>query len=144
LSANLSITKADAPDPILLGQNLTYTITVNNAGPNSAYGVTVADTLPAGVAFVSVTPSQGSCTGTSAITCALGTIANGGSATVTIVVTTTATGTLNNTATVTSTTGDPSTGNNSSTATTTVNPSANLSILKTDSPDPVFAGQNLT
>ncbi len=144
LSANLSITKTDAPDPVLLGQNLTYTITVNNAGPNSAYGVTVADTLPAGVTFVSSTPSQGTCSGTSTVTCPLGTLANGASATVTIVVTPTTTGSKSNTATVTSTTADPNTANNSSTATTAVDPAANLSIVKTDAPDPVFVGQNLT
>lgn len=144
LSANLSITKTDSPDPVLLGENLTYTITVNNAGPNSAYGVTMADTLPAGVTLVSATPSQGSCTGTSTVSCSLGTVANGASATVTIIVTPTTTGSKSNTATVTSTTADPNTSNNSSTATTMVNPSANLSIVKTDAPDPLFVGQNLT
>ncbi len=143
-SANLSITKTDSPDPVLVGQNLTYMITVNNAGPSAATGVTVTDTLPAGVTYVSATPSQGSCSGTSTVTCNLGTLANGASATVSIVVTPTTTGTKNNTASVTSSVTDPNTGDNSSTASTTVNPSANLSITKTDSPDPVNAGGTLT
>ncbi len=143
-SANLSITKTDSPDPVLVGQNLTYTIMVTNGGPSSATGVTVTDTLPAGVTYVSATPSQGSCSGTSTVTCNLGTLANGASATVTIVVTPTTTGTKSNTASVTSSVNDPNTSNNSSTASTTVNPSANLSIIKTDSPDPANAGGTLT
>ena len=45
-SANLSLTKSDAPDPVLVGQLLTYTLTVSNAGPSGATGVTLTDTLP--------------------------------------------------------------------------------------------------
>ncbi|MBI3608409.1 MAG: DUF11 domain-containing protein, partial [Nitrospirae bacterium] len=144
-SADLSITKTDAPDPVLAGQNLTYTITVANAGPSAATGVTVTDTLPAGVTFVSATPTQGTCSGTTTVTCALGTLNNGASATVTIVVKPTAAGTLSNSASVTSAVTDPNTANNSvGPVTTTVNPAADLSITKTDAPDPVLVGSNLT
>jgi uncharacterized repeat protein (TIGR01451 family) len=143
-SANLAITKTDSPDPVIVGQNLTYSLTVTNGGPSTATGVTVTDTLPAGVTFVSATPSQGSCSGTSTVTCNLGSLANGGVATITIIVTPTATGNISNTASVTSGVTDPNTSNNSSTASTTVNGSADLSITKTDSPDPVQVGQNLT
>jgi uncharacterized repeat protein (TIGR01451 family) len=142
---DLSIAKTDFPDPVAVGTNLTYTITVTNNGPSTATGVTVTDTLPAGVSYVSATPSQGSCSGTSTVTCNLGNLANGASATVTIVVTPTATGTLSNTACASGNESDPDTNNNCSTATTTVNPaSADLSITKTDSPDPVLVGQNLS
>ncbi|MFZ5876473.1 MAG: DUF11 domain-containing protein [Nitrospirota bacterium] len=145
-SANLSIIKSASPNPVLAGQPLTYTITVGNAGPSTATGVTVNDTLPASVTLVSATSTQGSCTGTTAISCAIGTLANGASATVTIVVTpgASAVGTLSNTATVTSSVNDPNTSNNTSTTSSTVNPAANLSLTKSDSPDPVLAGQNLT
>ncbi len=145
-SANLSITKGDAPDPVTAGQSLTYTLTVANAGPDAAAAVTVSDPLPAGVSFVSATPSVGSCSGTSTVSCTLGTLNSGASATVTIVVTAN-NGPLSNTATVSSTTSDPNSANNSATATTTVNQpaaSANLSITKGDAPDPVTAGQSLT
>ena len=150
-SANLSITKTDSPDPVTVGQSLTYTITVSNAlGPDAAQGVVVTDILPVGVSFVSATPSQGTgCSGTTTISCPLGTIAAGGSATVTLVVTPGSPNeALSNTATVGAATADPNTDNNSASATTLVNavpaPSANLSITKTDSPDPVTVGQSLT
>jgi uncharacterized repeat protein (TIGR01451 family) len=120
ISANLSLTKTDAPDPIAVGGPLTYTIVVNNAGPNSADGVTVRDTLAAGVTFVSANSTQGSCTGTSDIVCSIGTLANGASATVTITVSPIAGGVLSNTANVGSDTTDPDTTNNESTTTTTV------------------------
>jgi uncharacterized repeat protein (TIGR01451 family) len=127
--ANLSITKTDAPDPVVVNSNLTYTITVTNNGPDNASNVAVADTLPAGVNFVSATSSQGSCSGTTNITCNLGSLANGSNATVTIVVTPTTAGNLSNTASVTATEADPNTSNNSATATTVVNnlPTFNIS-----------------
>jgi len=43
-------------------------------GSSLAAGVTISDTLPPGTTLVSTTPSQGSCTGTSTITCSLGTV----------------------------------------------------------------------
>ncbi|HEY2922810.1 MAG TPA: CARDB domain-containing protein, partial [Candidatus Binatia bacterium] len=61
----------------------------------------LTDVLPGTVNLVSVTPSAGSCAGTSTIVCDLGTLANGAEVTVTIVVSTTALGTLTNTASVT-------------------------------------------
>lgn len=121
-SANLGITMTDAPDPITAGSNLMYTVTVSNAGPDTATGVTVSDTLPAGVTFVSSTPSQGSCTGTTTQSCNLGDIANAGSATIALVVTPiNGNSALSNTATVTALTVDSVAGNNSATATTAVN-----------------------
>jgi hypothetical protein len=48
--------------------------------------VIVNDTLPAGTTLVSATASQGSCSGTGPVVCALGTVLNGANATVTIVV----------------------------------------------------------
>jgi len=48
-SADLSLTKTDAPDPVGVGNNLTYTLTAANAGPSDAQAVVVTDTLPANV-----------------------------------------------------------------------------------------------
>ena len=143
--ANLSLTKSDSPDPVLVGQQLTYTLGVGNAGPASATGVQVSDTLPAGVTFVSATPTQGSCSNASGtVTCPLGTIANGGTASIDIKVTPQSTGSITNQASVTSGVVDPTPANNSASATTLVNPVADLSVTKSDSPDPVLVGQQLT
>lgn len=120
--ADLAISKTDSPDPVTVGSNLTYTITVTNNGPGAATGVTVTDPLPKTVTFVSATPSQGACTGTSTVSCGLGSLANGGSATVTIVVTATKTAVLSNTAIVAANERDPDPSNNSATQRTTVNP----------------------
>ena len=120
-TADLAVSKSDLPDPATAGSSLTYTITVTNNGPGNATGVTLTDNLPASVQLFSVAQSQGSCSGTTTITCNLGTIANGSSATVSIVVTLTVAGGLSNTASVAANEVDPNTANNMATATTTVN-----------------------
>ncbi len=120
-AADLGIAVTVSPDPATAGSNLTYTITVTNNGPGVATEVSVTDTLPSGVSFVSVTPSQGTCSGASTVICNLGTINNSATATVTLAVTATPGGTVGNTASVASASCDPATGNNSATAITTVN-----------------------
>ncbi len=57
--ADLSITKSDSPDPVLAGNELTYTITVDSAGPSDALNVSVSDAVPAGTSFVSATGGGG-------------------------------------------------------------------------------------
>src|SRR5438034_11620869 len=62
--ADLSVTKSDSPDPVTVGQQLTYTITVTNNGPDAASPVTLDDTQTSGAAAHSnPVPSQGTCTG---------------------------------------------------------------------------------
>jgi uncharacterized repeat protein (TIGR01451 family) len=120
--ADLAIVKT-GPANVMQGEVITYTITVTNNGPLAATNVTVTDTLPAGVIFDSVTPSQGSCSGTTTVTCNLGSLANGANATITLNVGVTApSGTIANTATVDADEVDTVTTNNSST--TTANASA--------------------
>jgi uncharacterized repeat protein (TIGR01451 family) len=146
-TSDLAITKTDAPDPVALGSNLTYTLTVTNNGPDASTGSTVSDTLPAGVTFVSATPSQGSCSeAAGTVTCPLGPLAVGASATIDIVVTVnpTATCPLSDTATVSGTEPDPDSANNSATAETACAAEAELAITKSDAPDPVALGSNLT
>ena len=45
--ADVSIQKTATPSPAVAGQPIDYTITVANAGPSSATGVIVTETLPA-------------------------------------------------------------------------------------------------
>lgn len=118
--ADLAVTKADSPDPVVVGTSLTYTITVTNAGPDAATGVALTDVLPASMTFGSATPSQGSCTGTGPVVCTLGSIARNASANVAIVVTPTVVGTFTNTVTVSATSLDSTPANNTATAETTV------------------------
>ena len=120
ISANLSISKTDSPDPAAIGSSLTYSITINNTGPNTASGVVMTDELPSEVSFVSATPTQGTCTGAATVICNIGTLANGASAAVTIVVTPMSGGVITNTASVGSNITDPDSANNTSTTTTTV------------------------
>jgi uncharacterized repeat protein (TIGR01451 family) len=145
LQSDLSILKTDSSDPVLAGTTLTYTLTVDNAGPDDATGVTVTDTLPGSVTYQSYSASQGSCGQAAGIvTCDLGNIANGNGATVTIDVIPQVPGSISNTAVVDSDQADPNTGNNSATEPTTVNAETDLSISKTDSDDPADRDVNFT
>ncbi len=120
-SSDLEITQTDAPDPTLVGVPVTYTLTVTNHGPGTAFGVVASEGLSLSASVDSATPSQGSCTllahGTS---CALGSIANGASATVAVVGTPSAEGTLTSNATVVSSGLDTNAANNSAPVQTTV------------------------
>lgn len=118
--ADLSIAVSDAPDPVRKGGTLTYTIVVTNAGPGSSSGVTVSDVLPASVTLLGTVASQGSCTGGTTVSCALGTLEAGASATVTLRTRARTVGTASNTASVVAATPDPSTADNQATATTTI------------------------
>ena len=89
-SADVSLTKTDLVDPVVAGQNITYTVSVTNNGPNTAVGVTVSDTLPAGTGFVSATPSVGTCSSSSPISCSLGDLVSGQNVTITVVASTSA------------------------------------------------------
>jgi uncharacterized repeat protein (TIGR01451 family) len=126
---------------IFLGQNTTYTIRVSNNGPSSANAVTLKDTLAAGMTFVSATPSVGTCVTTAnPITCTIGTMASGATATVTVVQTATTSGSYANTAVVadSGTPPDPNTGNNTFVAVATVQ------AVACGSASQATAGNNLT
>jgi uncharacterized repeat protein (TIGR01451 family) len=112
-NADLSVTKTTPATQAQTGSTITYTITVTNNGPDAATNVVVADDLPAGLQFVSATPSQGTCNAADPVSCSIGTLANGASATVTLQAMVTATsGTITNSATATSDVGDGNPGNN--------------------------------
>jgi uncharacterized repeat protein (TIGR01451 family) len=134
-STDLVVTKTASPNPGQVGVPLSYRITAVNNGPAAATNVSVSDTLPAGVTFVSATTTQGSCNGTGTVTCSLGSLAVGGSAIVTIVVTPGSPGQVINSATVVGSENDPDLTNNSATTTTLIQPAA---------PSPAMLDDNLT
>ena len=136
--ADLQVTKTDRPDPVTAGGTVTYTITVKNNGPDRAIGVRVTDTLPAGVTLVSA--SQG-CTGTTTVTCNVGNLASGETATITIAVRARTAGTLTNTARVDSNQPvDPVAANNVAVETTTVNPRPTTCTITGTAGDDVLLG----
>lgn len=143
---DLALGMIDSPDPVIIGSNLTYTITVTNNGPNQAKGVVLNQSLPASVVFVSASTSQGSCLQSGgSVSCSLGNMDVGTTATVTVLVTPTTPGLISSTASVTSNQPDFEPSNNSITVSTRVNsPSSELSIGLADAPDPVELGGALT
>jgi uncharacterized repeat protein (TIGR01451 family) len=114
--ADVEVTQSALNDPVIPGGTLTYTFRIANNGPAVATAVTLTDTLPGTVTFVSSNTTQGSCSGTSTVTCSIGTLASGATATVTIQVTAPLTGgtIATNTGTVTTSTTDPVTPNTAS------------------------------
>jgi uncharacterized repeat protein (TIGR01451 family) len=145
---DLQVSKSESADPVVAGSgvgNLTYVVTVANAGPSNASGVTLSEvlTLPAGVSLVSVTPSQGSF---ASPTWTVGNLAAGANATLTVVLTvgpSTAAGTdvICDTATVTGANETLiSTGDDADTECTSVVRQVDLVVLKTESVDPALAG----
>ena len=98
--ADLVLTKTASTATPAIGQSFSWTVTVSNSGPSAATNVTATDVLPAGVTFVSSTPSQGTYnSGTGLWT--IGTLANGASATLVITVTSSAPAAVTNSASVT-------------------------------------------
>jgi uncharacterized repeat protein (TIGR01451 family) len=120
LAIDLSITKTDRPEIFYFGSTVIYTLTVRNAGPDTATNVTVVDSLPEATRFVSVRSSQGVCTGGAVIRCSLGTVAPNGVATITVVVRPLEPGVLLNTATVVGAEPEANTANNRASAPTLV------------------------
>ena len=60
LPVDLVLLGGPVPDPVVFGQNVSYTLTASNRGPNGATSVLLSDALPNGTAFVSATAPGGS------------------------------------------------------------------------------------
>jgi uncharacterized repeat protein (TIGR01451 family) len=125
-STDLKISKTAGAGTINVGSPLTYTIQVENLGPDAATGVTVTDSLPKGVDYVSAASTLGSCALQGRkVVCAIGGLEAGATAkvsaaTVTLNVVARKAGTISNTASVTGDQKDPVSSNNQATATTRI------------------------
>lgn len=144
--ADLSLAASAAPNSVLVGNNLTYSLVVTNSGPDAASGVALTNFLPAGVQLVSVSSSQWSVSTNGGIVFAsLSSLNTNSSASVTFVVTPLAAGVLSNWATVVSSEVDLNPANNTARLLTTAAlPRADLAVTGTGAPDPVIVGSNLT
>jgi uncharacterized repeat protein (TIGR01451 family) len=124
--ADLGVTVSASPTPAFVTSPLTYTIVVTNYGPAATTASTLTDALPSGFTFGSVAtnPTSVTCSGAATVTCALGALASGSSATITISGTSAGTAqTLTNSPALSGTTpADPYSGNNSATVITVVQP----------------------
>jgi uncharacterized repeat protein (TIGR01451 family) len=135
--ADVEITsKTDAPDPVCVGGDITYTISYKNNGPGPGINAKITDAVPANTTLVSASTVSAGWSrtdsvpfgGTGNIKFMKSSSPNGETATFTIVVRVNA-GTVHgtvitNTATATSDLADPTGSNNSKTTTTTVDPNA--------------------
>ncbi len=125
-NVDLRVTKVADANPVVEGSDITYTVTVTNSGPGNASSVSMVDTLPGLLSYVSATASQGSCAeALGVITCDLAAIDAGLDATVTIVASTPDvpdTTVVTNTATVSAPEPDPNTANNTVALDTTIVP----------------------
>jgi len=146
--ADLMIEKS-GPATAVAGQAAVYQVRVDNAGPSTATGVVVTDTLPAGTSFVT---STGGCAeappGSGQLTCALPDIAAGSFRVFTIVVTLDSglaeSATLGNLSGATSSEVDPDPSDNTDEHDLTVVRRSDLTIQKSDDTDPVTAGEEMT
>jgi uncharacterized repeat protein (TIGR01451 family) len=137
-TADLSIAKTRSSATAQPGDTVTYTLAVNNAGPNTANSVTVTDTLPSQLAFVSCTADAGGvCTFSGGVVMvAYPSLTASASSTVTIMTTlnsgVTDGQTVGNMASVGATSPtDPNPNNNASTAYFTIHNRADLAVTKT-------------
>lgn len=145
-AADLSVAQTDSPDPVPAGQDVTYTIRVENAGPADATGVTLLDELPDRVTLRSATTSQGGGCSESGglVRCDLGTIPAGRSADAAVVVAPEDLGYRTNLVTVQANEADPATHDNRSSVNTDVDRAADVAVSMSDAPDPVEVRRPLT
>ena len=145
--SDLSIGGSVAPEPLVIGGNLVYTIYVTNNGPRVATGVSLTQTLPASADFLGATISQGNISysgGT--VSGNMGNLAVGGVVTATVTVRPNQSGTFNSTAAVAAVSDpDYDLSNNSILFTSHVNPpTADLAIGVVGTPNPVLVGGTVT
>ncbi|MGE0759878.1 MAG: hypothetical protein AB7O38_22880, partial [Pirellulaceae bacterium] len=142
--ADLAVAMTSSATTVLAGGSLSYTVTTTNSGPSAATGVKVTSTLPLGLLFDGTNSSAHCSAAGQAVTCNVGTIANGANAGSQIgvrVASNVAHGSLvSHTVQAASSQSDLNPANNSSSASVTVNRQADLKISKIPSASPVGAG----
>jgi uncharacterized repeat protein (TIGR01451 family) len=127
---DVSIVKTANTTTVPAGGSVTYTIVVTNNGPSVAVNTVVTDVLPSGMTATSATSTQGTCSGTTTVTCNVGLLLTGANATITLVATVPAVaGPVTNTATVAITNTNTNPGGGSSSAAIGVSSGAGVPAL---------------
>jgi uncharacterized repeat protein (TIGR01451 family) len=142
--ADLAVTEPATATVVIGGDDPTFEAKVINQGPQDATGVTVKETLPASFTFVSVQPSQGTCSGTTTITCVLGAMLDLSSATVDFTVHPTVAGIFTDAVQVSATEPDLNSKNDSASMTISALLPADLAISGTASEAVAKIGDNVT
>jgi uncharacterized repeat protein (TIGR01451 family) len=126
--ADISVA-VEGPSTANVGEPITYTLVVKDYGPAPATGVAVTDTLPAGTTYFSSEiledesgsgESENACSGTTTVTCSLGTVKESEGQVIRIVAIPQGAGAIEDTAHVSAQEQDLENENNSSTEATTV------------------------
>jgi uncharacterized repeat protein (TIGR01451 family) len=142
----LSVTMSARPNPVLVNSNEVFTLNVSNAGPSTAQGVVVSQSLPPGFFFVTTSnyPVQAVQNGTN-LTLSLGSLPVYGTAMVSVVTVPTIPGLATSVATVGSASTDLNLNNNTASATTLVElPSADLAVSMSAAPTSLLQGGVVT
>ncbi len=147
------VSVVDSPDPVIPGQNITYTVTMRNNGPNAAVNGGLNVNLGGSLTHVSNTPPAGfTCLVAGAnMTCNTPSFASGATVVITIVARVDESllnfpdGSITSNFFPSGTTIDPNNSNNMKSATTAWDsPQFDLSMAVSDTPDPVGPDQNIT
>jgi len=132
--ADLNLTVTDTPDPVMVGDAITYELTIINNGPDPATAINLLNTLSSQVTLQTpptITPNEigGGCTEANAageFSCTLSSLPLQGTATIRFSVLTNAAGVINNTTQLTAGEFDPNETNNTVVTETRVNNPATL------------------
>ncbi len=145
--ADMAVAMTAVPDPVILGDLLTYTIYATNNGPSSVKNAAITLQLPSGVQFVDASTAQGSWSvGNGVVTFALGPMAGRSNpARMTVVCQAIAAGDFTSTATVSADQPDFNPANNTLTLLTRVRPpTADLAVSLSAFPSAPLVGGTLT
>lgn len=116
---DLVLDKSDSADPVNVGTEFEYSLSVKNLGTSVAKSITLRDDLPSSTLFISASGGGFSCSGGQNLACTLDSLAGGGTATVQVKVRALQAGQTLNTASVTTPDSEVSLANNSDSETTT-------------------------
>ncbi len=139
---DLGIQIVDTPDPVAVGDQLTYKVYASNAGVVTATGVSATVTLSPLVSFVSA--SSGCVHSAGVVTCSFGSVVKGTFPFRSIVVSVNGSGTIQSSGSISGSLFDYDTGNNQVWVRTGAGSGSDLELTMTEAWDPALAGAPFT